>query len=671
MNITPFCQICTAYFPSGARCPVCNQPRVPLMTPPFPGQALWHANLSGSAAQQLMLVSLNRRLLLFVPWNFTPQCDDLRPPEGGLTLIDTTDGSEVWTQALGAKIAGISSKLDETAWVGMGHLGGGTLGGSVAALDLAQAKLLWRTSLLGAVQAAPTVDQVRLYVVDCNGTLSCLDTRNGALLWQQTVADQDTVITASPVLLQEKGRTQAILVVTHGRRYGREPGRIIALETQGNILWEKKLDGNARGTPIAVNRRVYVTAYGDRPSRGLLLALNSRNGNIIWSFSRQGGQGSHNFSAAPCVHRDTVYVASLDHHLYALDAATGELRWQHDLGKGSACQPLWLRGLVLCGANDGRIYAVDAATGARAWEFYLGGHIFTTPHPFPAGVLVANDRGDVAALPWHLGRYAWAAERQARAGHFSVAGDSRALAAHHAPTAAARDEAYLQAQADWERAGEYEKVGALWLALDQREKAAAAFQQAGEHWQHKDACRAAAYFKRAAELYFAMRQAAPLEACARALSLCARLPHLRLDPVETGFVQWEPSRFLLRLTNEGPTPGLGVRLCLLGGALQGALEATFDKPILAEERWDIPLIVTPTQRESELVLELTYTSEHDAYNPLRGLFTYTLRAAERPQPALQLGDVGLLRLEIAGSTAEGVTINTQEIGLLRERPPRG
>lgn len=665
MSITPFCQRCTAYFPTGTRCSACGRTRTVAEIPPGPGQELWRATLPGSAAQRLTLTRLEGRSVVLVPWNFTPQRGDLRPPDGGLALLDTTDGSEIWNHALGERVVGGIQTLGGTVFVGTSHLGGGTLGGTVAAFNLAQAEVGWRSRLEGAVYAEPIVDEVRLYVADCNGVLNCLDARDGTLLWQQGVADEGTVITAAPLLLREKGRTQAILVVTHGRRYGRVPGRIVALGTQGNLLWEQEVDGNARGTPVFANRWIYVTVYGERPSRGLLLALNARNGEEWWAFSRQGDAGSYNFSAAPFLHRDTVYVTSLDHHLYALDAETGALRWQHDVGKGSACQPVWLRGLILFGANDGNVYAVDAETGERAWAYHLGGRIFTTPQPFSGGVLVANDRGDVAALPWHLGHYAWAAERLEHAGRFSQAGDCRALAAHHAHEVEERQAARLRAQADWERAGEHEKVGALWQALDRYEQAAESFKQAGEQWRHKDACRAAGYFKRAGDLYFDLRQAVPLAACTRALSLCAQLPHLRLEPVGTGFIQWEPSKFTLRLTNEGQRPARNVRLCLLGGALQEPLEITFSKPLLPGQSWNVPLTVTPTLPQSDVRVELTYAAGEAGYDPLRTLLELPIRAAERPRPAVQIGDVGMLRMEIAGSTEEGVTINTQDVGLLR------
>jgi outer membrane protein assembly factor BamB len=589
-------------------------------------------------------------------------------PDGGVALLDATNGETRWSRSLSLPVEGGVTVAGDLLLVGVGRRGFGAEG-AVVALAVADGAECWRAPLDGPVRGAPAADEARVYAAASDGTLTCLDLRAVAQIWTRSIVEPAATVAASPVLVQKKGRTRAVLAATYGRVRDRQGGRLVAFDPQGRHVWPPlEVDGNIAATPVLQGHRLYLSTYADHPSRGALLALNARTGKRLWSFSRKaepGGPHACSFRAAPCVHRNTVYVTSLDHHLYALDAETGALRWQHDVGKGSACQPTWLRGLILFGANDGNVYAVDAETGERAWAYHLGGRIFTTPQPFPNGALVANYRGDVAALPWHLGHYAWAAERLANAGRFSEAGDCRALAAHHARDLDARLKGYAQAAAHWRRAGEMEKAGSVWLSLDRREDAARAFQQAGEHWRHRDRRRAAGYFKRAADLFFALRQDAPLEAATRGLSVCAHLPYLVIEPVGTGFIQWKESQFTLRLTNDGKRPAHNVQLCLLSGALQEPREAAITAPLAPGQHLNVPLTVTPTQPKSELVVELTYTSGETAYDPLHSRLTYTIRATERPQAAVQIGDVGMMKMQIAGSTEEGVNIETQDVGFLR------
>jgi outer membrane protein assembly factor BamB len=70
----------------------------------------------------------------------------------------------------------------------------------------------------------------------------------------------------------------------------------------------------------------------------------------------------------------TVYVGSLDEHLYALDLATGRQKWAYKAGPIKA--PVSVRqGLVYVGDADGLFHCVDAATGTKRWTFETGAEI--------------------------------------------------------------------------------------------------------------------------------------------------------------------------------------------------------------------------------------------------------------------------------------------------------
>ena len=51
---------------------------------------------------------------------------------------------------------------------------------------------------------------------------------------------------------------------------------------------------------------------------------------LNWSFS-----AGNWFWGSPVVSSGTVYAASLDHKVYAIDAATGEAKWQHPFEAGA------------------------------------------------------------------------------------------------------------------------------------------------------------------------------------------------------------------------------------------------------------------------------------------------------------------------------------------------
>jgi outer membrane protein assembly factor BamB len=80
--------------------------------------------------------------------------------------------------------------------------------------------------------------------------------------------------------------------------------------------------------------------------------------------------------AGPAVANGTVYIGSWDRNLYALDAATGALKWRFETGDdrevynqiGIASSAAVMDGTVFVGCRDGQFYAVDAATGTLKWK---------------------------------------------------------------------------------------------------------------------------------------------------------------------------------------------------------------------------------------------------------------------------------------------------------------
>ncbi|MBB3174720.1 quinoprotein glucose dehydrogenase [Endobacter medicaginis] len=113
---------------------------------------------------------------------------------------------------------------------------------------------------------------------------------------------------------------------------------------------------------------------------------------VAWTFrtgDRQTAQdsGETTFEVTPLKVRDTVYLCSQHQILFALDAASGALKWKFDpeVRDNPTFQHLTCRGVsyhessadaaALCArriylpTNDARLFALDAATGARCEGF--------------------------------------------------------------------------------------------------------------------------------------------------------------------------------------------------------------------------------------------------------------------------------------------------------------
>lgn len=88
---------------------------------------------------------------------------------------------------------------------------------------------------------------------------------------------------------------------------------------------------------------------------------------LAFSFTTQGA-----IRSVPVFYRDRIYFGSNDGTLYAVDATSGELSWNVNVGWAVNSSPAAGYGMIFFTARDHRIRAVDAATGKLKWVFRLG-----------------------------------------------------------------------------------------------------------------------------------------------------------------------------------------------------------------------------------------------------------------------------------------------------------
>jgi outer membrane protein assembly factor BamB len=101
----------------------------------------------------------------------------------------------------------------------------------------------------------------------------------------------------------------------------------------------------------------------------LLFALDAATGAQKWKMTALAGTGGG--PSAVAVAGDIVYLADARGGLAALGARDGRLRWRHQFsGKGfhsASLIPVVSGGTAFCFDND-TLFALDAATGAVRWQ---------------------------------------------------------------------------------------------------------------------------------------------------------------------------------------------------------------------------------------------------------------------------------------------------------------
>lgn len=169
--------------------------------------------------------------------------------------------------------------------------------------------------------------------------------------------------------------------------FGSDDGNVYAVDAATGLqTWKFTTGGPAPSSPAIADGRAYFASYD-----GKFYAVDARKGKLKWKFTTGGerrfeAKGLHGmqpknqtipdpydvFLSSPVVAQGAVYFGSGDGNLYALDAATGDLRWKFQTGDVVHSSPAYVDGTVYFGSWDSFFYAVDATTGKEKWRFHGG-----------------------------------------------------------------------------------------------------------------------------------------------------------------------------------------------------------------------------------------------------------------------------------------------------------
>ncbi|HVX66569.1 MAG TPA: PQQ-binding-like beta-propeller repeat protein, partial [Bryobacteraceae bacterium] len=249
-------------------------------------------------------------------------------------------------------------------------------------------QVAWKYKTGGKVISSPAVSGGAVYFGSTDQHLYAVEQRTGELRWKFQTGSR---VTSSPA-------------VAGGMIYfGSFDGTFYALDAAtGRLKWKFETEGERRwasrslhgmqpsgetmpdpwdfylSSPAVFEGTVYFGS-GD----GFVYALDAASGGLKWKF--RTGSVVH---ASPAIADGTLFIGSWDSGLYALEAASGKLKWRLQTGtdpqngnqQGFQSSPAVAGGIVYAGCRDAKLYAVDARTGAKKWEYFNNGSwVITSP----------------------------------------------------------------------------------------------------------------------------------------------------------------------------------------------------------------------------------------------------------------------------------------------------
>jgi outer membrane protein assembly factor BamB len=273
--------------------------------------------------------------------------------------------------------------------------------------------------------SSPVYDDKLVYVVTSNGvdeghivlpmpwapSFIAVNKQTGEVVWERADPEEDILHGqwSSPALGTIGGTRQVIFPGGDGRLYAFVP-------ESGEPLWsfqcnpsdsKWKLGGhgtrnNIIATPVIYDGKVFISVgqdpeHGEGP--GHLYAVDAtQRGDITATGALWHNDEVQRAMSTVAVHDGVLYFCDLTGLLRALDPATGETFWDHDLYAAVWSSPYVVDGKVFLGDEDGNLTVLTAGREKREiFKGNFGSCVYTTPVA-ANGVLYVTSREQLFAL---------------------------------------------------------------------------------------------------------------------------------------------------------------------------------------------------------------------------------------------------------------------------------
>ncbi len=268
--------------------------------------------------------------------------------DGTVAALDAASGRDVWRTNAGGPVAtgaGFDGKLAAVV----------TRDNELVALDSsASAKPLWRMRLAAQAYTAPLVAGGRVFVLAADRSVTAFDGATGRKLWVQSRPGE-------PLVLQQPGSLQAVgdtlVAGLSGRLVGLNPNN-------GTVRWEVPL-ASPRGTN-EIERLVDIVGRTSRIDnvvcarayQAAIGCVDAARGTLLWTKPANAAEGVHGDEGL-------VVGSELDGKIIAYKRADGERVWTSDrLQYRNLTAPLLLGRSVVVGDSTGLVHFVSREDGS-------------------------------------------------------------------------------------------------------------------------------------------------------------------------------------------------------------------------------------------------------------------------------------------------------------------
>ena len=224
-----------------------------------------------------------------------------------------------------------------------------------------------------------------------------IDVKNGSLVWRYpSEADAKLQFYAAPAVSENQVIAGSYL------------NTLVALDrANGTEEWVfSQAEDRYIGTPLVVNEFIFA------PNTDKYLYALSSSGDFLWTFKTEGPNWTK-----PLSDKNMVYLASMDHNLYALkmEYSSNELAldkngsrtlvsnplWKVNLETAVVADPVLSDGKIYVATIDGKLHCVDTESGKLLWSFSDGNQyrsVWGSPVVTDEAVYFGDETGNLFAV---------------------------------------------------------------------------------------------------------------------------------------------------------------------------------------------------------------------------------------------------------------------------------
>lgn len=250
---------------------------------------------------------------------------------------------------------------------------------SVYAINANNGSLIWRYPAKAdnrhQYYSAPAVTSEALYVGDFANTFYQINRSSGEQV-QQFLGAKNRYVGDSLVV------EESILAPSADHF-------LYSLDKQFNQNWKFETGGAIWAQPVSDGARVFVASMDH-----FLYAVDLKSGDEIWKVDAKGAIiGTPELDEA-----GVLYLASNGNLVMAVNASNGAVKWEKTLEAAVWSGIVQFEGNLYFGDLQGAFYALNAENGATVWKVDVNGAVVAKPAIIPEGLVVVTESGSAIRL---------------------------------------------------------------------------------------------------------------------------------------------------------------------------------------------------------------------------------------------------------------------------------